>query len=99
MSSTRSAAASSKRQPVLHARKTKCHRCVRRCRRSVPRGQPPIVALGTPRESPESRDWWREYLDLADSVRNGTFGNLGIRRNLGFVAPPFRGVTGEAAAA
>ena len=60
----------------------------------VPRGQPPIVALGTPRESPELRDWWREYLDLAGSVRNGTFGNLGIRRNLGFVAPPFRGVTG-----
>ncbi len=60
----------------------------------VRRGAPPIIALGTPRESPNRRNWWRDYLDLAGSVRNGTFGNLGIRRNLGFVAPPFRGTTG-----
>ncbi len=60
----------------------------------VPRGEDPVVSPGTPRTSVHSGSWWRAYLDLAGTVREGTFGNLGIRRNLGFVAKPFRGSTG-----
>jgi hypothetical protein len=60
----------------------------------VPRGGKPIVAVGTPSATPASRGWWREYLGSPGSERLGTFGNLGIRRNIGFVAAPFRGSTG-----
>jgi hypothetical protein len=60
----------------------------------VPLGGKPIVSLGTPLASPESRSWWREYLGLHGAERLGTFGNLGIRRNIGFVGAPFRGGTG-----
>jgi Predicted signal transduction protein with a C-terminal ATPase domain len=60
----------------------------------VPLGAKPIVSVGTPVLTPASRSWWREYLENSGSGRLGAFGNLGIRRNIGFVAPPFRGSTG-----
>jgi len=60
----------------------------------VPLDGKPIVAYGTPRSSPDARSWWREYLNISGQARFGAFGNLGIRRNIGFVAPPFRGSTG-----
>ncbi len=60
----------------------------------VPRGEAPIVSTLTPLASPDLRDWWRAYLDPPPSGRPGAFGNLGIRRNIGFIAKPFRGSTG-----
>lgn len=60
----------------------------------VPRGEAPIVSILTQRNNVLLGTWWREYLDLEGTVGGGNFGNLGIRRNLGFVAKPFRGMTG-----
>jgi hypothetical protein len=63
----------------------------------VPEGKAPIVARGTSSELVRSRTWWRNYLQgAADfNLRDGeAFANLGIRRNIGYIAPPFRDDSG-----
>jgi hypothetical protein len=63
----------------------------------VPVGRRPIIAPGTSRTVLASRTWWRPYLERAGALglgRAGSFASLGIRRNIGYVGPAFRGSTG-----
>lgn len=63
----------------------------------VPVGQDPILAVGSSRAVVASRSWWQPYLDKAGTWGLGgaaRFASLGIRRNIGYVGPAFRGSTG-----
>jgi hypothetical protein len=63
----------------------------------VSEGRPPIYAQGSSRAIVESRTWWKPYLEQGPSWAQpggGSFASLGIRKNIGYFAPAFRGSTG-----